>query len=103
MAADETLMILNLWQFVFNSVSGLIIINVCPDTGRYSVTALQFKKYAVPVLGGVALILWESTRFLGIQPRARHCYDEAAVSIVFHHAVFCLHLCGQQIDNRAEY
>ena len=30
--------------------------NVSPDTGRYSVTALQFKKYAVPVLGGVAFI-----------------------------------------------
>ena len=39
---------------------GLIImpqrVNVCPDTGRYSVTALQFKKYAVPVLCGVAFI-----------------------------------------------
>ena len=33
--------------------------NVSPDTGRYSVTALQLKKYAVPVLGGVALILSE--------------------------------------------
>lgn len=44
------------WQFVFNPVSGMIIINVNPDTGRYSVTALQFKKYAVPVLGGVAFI-----------------------------------------------
>ena len=56
MAANETLIILNLWQFVFNSVSGLIIINVCPDTERYSVTALQLKKYAIPVLGGVAFI-----------------------------------------------
>lgn len=42
--------------------------NVSPDTGRYSVTALQLKKYATTILGGVALILWESTRFLGIQP-----------------------------------
>ena len=30
--------------------------NVSPDTGRYSVTALQLKKYAVPVLGGVVFI-----------------------------------------------
>ena len=31
-------------------------VNVCPDTGRFSVTALQLKKNAVPVLGGVAFI-----------------------------------------------
>ena len=56
---------------------GLIImsqrVNVCPDTVRYSVTALQLKKYATTILGGVALILWESTRFLGIQPPVQHC------------------------------
>lgn len=26
--------------------------NVSPDTGRYSVTALQLKKYATTILGG---------------------------------------------------
>lgn len=33
--------------------------NVSPDTGRYSVTALQLKKYAttITILGGVALIV----------------------------------------------